>query len=198
MDHKRPDELMGSALEEAVSSGKVEVVKKIGIDPTRDDPSSLLAQCWLCEQPSLVEMLLDAGADPNRGEGEHHPMRSLMRGFEWTLDPIFGHRSPEGALQCVLIAGRRGGRWCPDNGYDRTSLRRSLAKAEPHRAISYLNQMIDAGVFTREVFRELMNTPRMRELLATSASGALRVREFAGVPSKGGRPHARDVQRRGS
>ena len=90
LEYDPPNENLGSALEDAVKYSRIEIVKKIGIDPARDNPSALLGECWMCRSPELVRLLIEAGADPNSQEGEWNAMQSLVRNFEWSLDSSFG------------------------------------------------------------------------------------------------------------
>ena len=173
LDREPPEEWMGTAIEEAVWSSHFEILKKIGIEPSRDDPSALLAGCWMCHDIKVVRYLLEAGADPNSGDGERNPMHALMRNFEWSLDPAFSHRSPAAAIGCLELAAERGGRWRPFSSYDRRTLRTSLASANSHLVTPLLHRLVKANVFTREVFQDLMDAPRMKQLLA-SAPHALR------------------------
>ena len=176
---------MGTALVEAVKHYKIEIMKKIPLDLSRDDPSALLAECWMCENPAAVQMLLDAGADPNRGEGEMSTMRMLMCSFEWGLDPVLRHRNrAEVALRCIELAAKKGGRWRPSDSYAFRTLRTALAKESPYDAVSHLNRLIKCGAIKEDVFRQLMGTPRMRGLLAGNAPSVLKLRELAGYRRK--------------
>ncbi len=181
LENKNPEQWCSSALEEAVIHSRFEVLKKIGIDPSRDNPSNLLAKCWMCRDQNVVRLLLDAGADPNSGEGDDYGMRALMRNFELALDPMFSHRSPEVPLACLELAAARGGRWQPQSPDDYRTLRRSLMQASPYTSIQFLNRLVKAEVFTGDVFKELMKTPRMRELLQTTAPGSVALRQLAAV-----------------
>ncbi len=88
LDVDRPDDTESrmSALEQAASCCHVAIVKKFGIDPHRDDPTALLGWCWHCGSSALVEIFLEAGADPNGGDEDHNPMINMMHGLEWRVE----------------------------------------------------------------------------------------------------------------
>jgi hypothetical protein len=179
----------GTALSDAVRYGNIAFVKKIGLDPDRDNLSTLLSDCLIMEDTALVQMLLDAGADPNGGQSDDNPMRSLMRNFLWSFDRTFGfcRRTPEVSTKCLELAAERGGRWQPEDDHDYSNIRRHLTKAPAYEVVPLLFRLWQAGVFTPDVFKELMRTPRMKDLLLGGGTQAAELREVAGhrkPPSK--------------
>jgi hypothetical protein len=185
LKYEHPEESIGTALEDAVTYSRVEVIRKIGIDAAVDDTSALLSKCWMCDKPEVVEILLSAGANPNaEANGEHYnPMQALMRNFLRSIDTtfLFIRRSQEVALRCLELAAESGGRWRPADQFEFRSFRRAIAQVEHYSAIRSLHQLVQFGAIEREVFQELMRTPRMKDLLNTGAPGADRLREFAGL-----------------
>jgi len=62
MDSSTPEQFMGTALEDAVCGSKIDIVRKIGIDPKKDDATKLLRGCYFSREPEIIRMLLEAGA----------------------------------------------------------------------------------------------------------------------------------------
>ena len=174
LEYEPASENLGSALEDAVRHDRLEIVKKIGIDPARDDSSALLAECWMCRSPELVRLLIEAGADPNFVERERNPMHSLMRNFEWSLEPMFIGRDPRAAMECIKIAATAAGRWRPKDPYQFRCLRKAITTAPEFSAVGHLRELIDCGAIEQDVFAELMKTPRMEADPAVRCLGCSR------------------------
>lgn len=172
------EDFLGTALEDAVSSGHVEVVKKIGIDPSKDNATELLGHCWLANNPEIVRMLLDAGADPNGKTKMGIPMDRLLSGLAWALDSSFstGFRL-EPTLQCIELAASRGGRWTPQMMGKHCRVRRALGKISPYQAVDIIGRLLDCGALEDDGMKKLMSAPKMKALLASDTMGIKRLRK---------------------
>lgn len=171
-----------SALEEAISRRRLEVFKRIGLKVGVDDLSALLTEASFSCQPEIVRALLEAGADPNKGEEWRNPMRRMINALGWELNPIFRTGDPDRVLTCLEMATERGGRWKPDKDDDLSSLRRAISKyfkTSEWQTISVLRRLAKSGALEKDAFRDLMRTPRMREVLQSSHAGVEEIRRFA-------------------
>ncbi len=167
------EEDLGTALQDALTYGQFEIVKKFGTDPKRDDPTRLLAGCWMCREPNVVKFLLDSGADPNGGNADGNPMRSLMRSFTYAIDPFFRSQSADAAVECLVLAAKRGGRWKPDSPHELQRVRRNVARLPTWDSSRYLRRLVDAGVFEGDLFKAFADTPKMKEMLSRSSDAML-------------------------
>ena len=149
-------------------------------------------RCFSCTEPELVRMLLDAGANPNQGIGDLNPMQSLICNFESSLERCSSCHDPEVAVRCLEIAAAFGGRWRPDSHAFRY-FRQSVGQASPNSVVSRISRIVKAGAIEQDVFRELMNTKKMTEVLNSGGPGSVFLREFAGQAPK---PQSRRRNRR--
>ena len=179
LDYLGDEVFNGTALEDAVKSSQTAIVRKIGLDPAKDDLTELLGRCGRCKDPEIVRMLLELGANPNGQSSWGVAIDELIRNFRDCFDKHCSS-SPEAAVKCLELAGATGGRWRPSDKAELTYFRRAIVHATPYSAISYLKRIIDAGVIEQGVFRELMSSQRMRELLTSGVPRAALLREFAG------------------
>jgi hypothetical protein len=185
LDNPEDKDFDGTALEEAVMHGQIDMMKKIGLDPTRDDLGALLEKCLICKDEQLVALLLDAGADPNKQCGESTPMMSLMRNLEWTFDrDLRGWGSREVSFRCLELAAQHGGRWAPKEGYHFRGLRCALSKAGDYEVTDCLNRLMRSGAIDVEVFRKLMSTPQMKRRLEATDLRTGALRRFLGIKLK--------------
>jgi hypothetical protein len=56
--------------------GQIEVVRKIGIDPKRDDPTHLFDQYYFSPKSDLIQLVIAKGADVIRASYE--PINSIF------------------------------------------------------------------------------------------------------------------------
>lgn len=184
LDLENPDEdwSHGSALSDAVRYGRNWFVNKVGLDPKRDNLSALLASCLIMEDVTIVQMLLEAGADPNEWIDDANPMSSLVRNFAWSLDRSYFHstRSVEVSAACLELAAKHGGRWTPQKDSDYFRFRRHLTSSPAYEVVPLLYRLWVAGVFPPDVFKKLMGTKRMKSLILGGGSEAAQLRQAAG------------------
>jgi hypothetical protein len=180
LDNLDDPDYVGSALKDAVKYGKVDVVRKIKLDPQKDDMTELLGECWMCDEPLVVEMLLQAGADPNGCSGERNIMDRFIRHFAYRLHSYFGVPNPDPAVCCIELAAAAGGRWKPPDPDAFSTVRREIGRAESRLVMPYLQRIVASGAIEREVFKELMRTQKMKDILNCSGADAEKLRDFAG------------------
>jgi hypothetical protein len=152
------EEFSGTALGDAICYGKVDVVKKFKIDPRKDNPTQLLSEFIAGPNIEILQMLLDAGADPIGASSNRSPMQNLIRSLGWEIASTFFHRDQEPILQCIELLASKGSRWMPTEKHEISSLRRALGKAEAYKAVSALNRLMKCEAIDREVFSELLRT----------------------------------------
>lgn len=174
------EEDLETALVAAVRRGQFDVVKRIGIDPMRDDITALINGYCFWPNPELLEFLIKLGANVRNGEGEDSAIRWAFSSFEWSLDSLFRDYSrTDAALRCIEILAANGARWHPNDPYRISCFRRAIAKAPAYDAIRHLERIIKTGAIEQPFFRDLMRTPRMKEILKQTYPGVIRIREYA-------------------
>lgn len=175
------DDDVETALVAAVRRGQLDVVKKIGVDPARDDATALINEYCLWPNPELLEYLIQLGADVRKSAGEDSAMRWAFSSFEWSLDSVFRNDArTEAALRCIEILAAKGARWHPTDRYRVSCFRRDIAKAPAYDAIRHLERIVKSGAIEQPFFQELMRTPRMKEILKQTYPGVIKLREYAG------------------
>jgi len=179
LDHPDDEESIGTALEEAVQYSRVDILQKLKLDPKIDDVSGLLSQCWVCRNEKVVQMLLDAGANPNNGTGHENVMERLIGNLTWSLSGDTWSY-PERAVRCLELAAGAGGRWHPSDEDSFRFLRQAIAKARSHFMVEYLKRLIESHAIDRDVFQKLMDTPRMKKFLHSGEMGSVALKRFAG------------------
>jgi len=173
-----PEESKGTALQTAVFHGHLEVVRKFKI--TAKDVSDLLHKSGWSENRDLVELLLELGADPSSGD-ENSAVESYVQSLGWALEGNSPFRRDPRALTDILcLFAAKGARWNPPDKYRYRCFRKGLARANPEEAIEVLRKLVRAGFFSEATFKELVSTPRMRQLLSSGRYGVAQLREFAG------------------
>jgi hypothetical protein len=128
----------------------------------------------------VIELLINKGADVKNLCSE--VVESVFSDFEWSLDPLMGRdwSRTEAALRCMEILAANGARWAPQDPYRVSCLRRTLAKTAPYDAIRHLGRIVKSGIVEQSVFKDLMRTPKMKQILKESYQGVCELRCLAG------------------
>lgn len=184
-DSEVDEESVDTALGAAVQRGQFEIIKRIKIDPARDNVTALANAYCFWPNPKLIEMFIKLGADVRN---EHGAINSAISAFEWSLDSIFrSYSRTEDMLRCIEVLAANGARWKPQEPDQFRYFRRALTKVEPYDAIRYLQRIVSAGAIEPAVFQELMRTPRMKDILKQSYPGTIKLREHAGYTGSSAR-----------
>ena len=93
---------------------------------------------------------------------------------------LWSRRDFRPLVEVLFIFAAKGVRWNPRDKHCYRDLRKGLSRAGSADTIEVLSKLVRAGFFTQPVFKELVSTPRMKELLSPGSYGATPLREFAG------------------
>jgi len=165
----------GSAIEAAAGRGHFAVLKRLKPTPS-DDLDALLSVG--SSSLEVITYLVELGANPASEKGAK-AMRHFMMFLDWGADHRSFGKDWRRYLEMLVFLGSKGGRWTQEEGW--THARRPLWRLSPSDAIFCMAQLVDSGVFSQEVFKELVRTPKLKEILKDWSPGAKRLREFAGL-----------------
>ncbi|MGA8656376.1 MAG: hypothetical protein WB586_09520 [Chthoniobacterales bacterium] len=79
---------------------------------------------------------------------------------------MFMRSDPSSAIQCIEKLAARGAKWQPKERYRFRHFRRASYRADKWRAIDIFEKLLATDVFGDGFFRELMSTPKMKELFS--------------------------------
>ncbi len=163
-----------NAIDEACSTGRLDVVKKLNIDPDADDLGQALSCAgWSCDE-HLLKYLLELGISPNdKANGGSRALDRCLQKFsfgswrggsfrlltrKWELHSHFS---------CVQQLIKHNARWVPDDDYDIKGLRRHLLKCDPEVTTELLTLLMSNGGCSEELARKLLSTAKMKSHMAS-------------------------------
>ncbi len=172
-------ECFTTAFEEACSSGHLEVLKKLKVDPARDDLSRLLRGVELSSEETIM-YLLDLGANPNdKANGGSSALdRCLYRlgspnfvyvGERAVYGGVVVIREVKDAMDALHLLISRGAIWRPDDRQDLSYVRRVLYKCDPRLVLQVIKTFSQHKTCTKETLDKLMND-RMKEHLSSAST----------------------------
>lgn len=136
-EYEDDPECYTTAFEEACSKGNLEVLKKLRLDPARDELSALLRCASLFAGKETIGYLLEQGADPNdKANGGSSALARCIQQFRFggfrvapysSLTPPYAVRE---TMDSVRLLVSRGARWIPENKGELNSVRRVLLGGE--------------------------------------------------------------------
>jgi hypothetical protein len=140
----------------------LEVVKKFGFDPAKDNVhEAFQSACLSCDVP-LISYFLSMGADPNRAD-EHGdtPLGQAIWQLDWKLD-FGGAYEPVKTLEQLISLGIK---WTSPSRDDLSRLRRFLSKLSFYETYELIKKFKQTGFCSDERLIEVLNTPAMRKHL---------------------------------
>jgi hypothetical protein len=172
-DYTTDPESFTSGLSEAGYSGNVDLIKKLKPDPARDNLSELLHNVALFGSRDALNYLLEIGANPN---GKPNGGSSALDAALWRLDPgpvgcdgfPISRFGASEALGCIGELLAHGAVWNPEP-YQMISLRKALIRQDSSVTIDLLQLFRKHSSCPAALIHKLLDTPKMREHLASQS-----------------------------
>lgn len=163
-----------TALNEACSKGKLDVLKKLKPDPRSDDLSELLSSAALATSKETIEYLVSISANPN---DKSNGGSSALDRCIWHLgfgshDSFLNKRlstkyDVRGTFDCIRALVEHGAQWNPSDQTDLNSVRKALYKCEPAVIVDLIKLFARNKTCPEETLERLLDAPRMREHLSS-------------------------------
>jgi hypothetical protein len=140
-----------SAIEEATNAGRLDILRRLGPDPERDDFDNLYRYA---RHESVVAFLLTLRLPRN--------LTSILScHVSWLGNRFPGlARSGSGAIEALLSSGVR---WTEIDAKQLAEIRRSLLQAGDYELKRILSRLKKPEICAPEVYQEITRTPRMQE-----------------------------------
>jgi hypothetical protein len=161
-----------SALEEACSSGHVEIVKRLKPDPTTDNLGDLLKAASTFAKRDVIPYLLTLGADPNdKPNGGSSALDGCLKYLQWEDSSQFFAQQrvvPASNLTksraTVRLLLESGAKWRPD-AQTIAEVRRGLYHIDPEVITEFVERLRFHQACGEDVLHDLLRTPKMQQLL---------------------------------
>jgi len=148
------DRFLGcTAIEEACSAGEVEILKRLGPDPSRDNFAELYRSA---KNGGVVDVLARLAPPKNLG--------AIIRAQLWWLqDSLFFNPRSVGTLERIFEAGPR---WKVSSGEEIADVRRALLKLSNHAFVDAVKLLARDEHCAPTILQALARTPAVRERMA--------------------------------
>lgn len=162
-----------TGLQEACYGGHTELLRKLRLDPERDDLTELLKCAAIALHKDTMQLLFERGAKPN---DKQNGGSSALDICLWHMNIEASHGSDRTelvsrfkfwrGLEGVRFLAERGASWRPDDRTQVNGLRRTLLKCEPEVTIDLLKTLTAHETCSRDTLRELLYCRLMAEHLS--------------------------------
>jgi ankyrin repeat protein len=181
-EYTEDPECYTSALEEACHSENLDVLKRLKLDPSRDNFSELLHCTAIWGRKPILEYLLGIGANPNdKPNGGSSALDTALRDLSFARLNPYGSKQLKSrydvsrALDCVRELLANGAVWNPEGAHELNSFRRALLECEPDVTIDLLQMFRTHNACPAERVHRLLGTPRVKEHLKPKTDALLRL-----------------------
>ncbi len=154
------------ALDAAVTDGHCDIVKRIGVDPSVDDPNHLLHLATFSACGKIIRYLVALGADINhRDECGSTCLVELFRTLHWSNERMFSAESSffksSQALGAIHAALELGAKWERGDGQATRLVRLGFYALSERPLLSLLEAFRKHGACSDAELIRLLDTPRM-------------------------------------
>ncbi len=170
-----------TGLREACYAGNVAALKKLKVDPDRDDLSDLLQCAAISACLDTLRYLLELGANANdKANGGSSALDTSLWHLHFGSFEVLRSKRLRSrydvhkALECVEGLVAHGAIWRPDRA-EINSLRRALCGCEPSVMIDLMKLFLGHNAYPRGAVQELLRTPRMKQHLSTETRNLSRL-----------------------
>lgn len=167
-DEADPDSFT-TAIEEACSTGRLDILKRLRIDPIKDDLQEALKCAGWSSEEGVIKYLLELGVNPNdKPNGGSSAMDRCLdklsfatwrSGFHGVLISKWEVTSHFNCLRQLI---RHKALWIPDDNGRINDLRRILFKCDPEVTIEIVTILKSNNACSDETLRKLLSTSRMK------------------------------------
>ncbi len=158
-----------TAIEEACSKGRLDVVKRLRIDPAKDDLSESLKCAGWSGDEHTIQYLLEFGVNPNdKPNGGSRALDQCLQKLSfatWRSTGIgLGIHKWEltSEFNCLRQLVKHKARWEPNHHSCINDLRRILFKCDPEVTTELVTILKSNDACSDEPIRRLLSTPRMK------------------------------------
>lgn len=170
-------ELDGYPIEDAMSSGNLQIVKKMKVDPSRDNLVNLLEHAGFSATLDVLEHLLSFRPSPQLLSTTVAESYLWRLGF-WLQSDHYSYMKCKSPLPSLERLGKYGVVWKPTDKGKINSFRFSLYRATPRHAAEVLVCLAKSGLLSRPFLAKLCTTPRMYSILNADYFGSSQLRKL--------------------
>lgn len=158
------DVYLESAAEIALIHRNLEIFRMLKISPTPEQAQGFLDSIWSAPDLEVLELLFDAGADPNAlPPGRGSLLHRILVSFGWNCDSGFARQGSRKEVEMISWLIRKCAKWVPlDRDGSLDSLRRQFYRDGGELAVEVV-RLLDAGeACDKELLRAFVDKPKMR------------------------------------
>ena len=158
------DDYLDSAAEIALIHDDFEIFRMLKISPTPEQAQNLLNSMWSVRGLEVLELLFEAGADPNALSPDSGSLlHRMLESFGRSCDSRFARRDPRKEVETISWLIRKGAKWVvPENDWSLDSLRRQFYCDSGELAVEVV-RLLDAGeACDKGLIRVFVDKPKMR------------------------------------
>jgi hypothetical protein len=167
-DETDPDSFT-TAIEEACSKGRLDILKRLKIDPEKDNLQEALKCAGWSGDEQVVRYLLELGVNPNdKPNGGSRALDQWLQKLSWGTWHSGAYRliihkwELTSKFNCLRELVKHKARWEPNDHECINDLRRILFKCDPEVTIELVTILKSNDASSNDTIRRLLSTPKMK------------------------------------